>query len=182
MKQIINIHYGNEIFPLKINNNVLRYELKPLPFEPVDDIPKEVLRALKNPINSKKLCEIVKKGDKVVILADDVTRLTPVKQILPYVLNEINRGGVPDEDILILIALGTHRSMTPDEINQKFGEEVINRVEIINHNYQDVKNLKHYGTTRRGTDIWVNRLVVDADVRNEPAPTPTPFLKYVLET
>ena len=52
-----------------------------------------------------------------------------------------------------------------EEINEKYGEEVVNRVKIVNHNYLDKSNLKHYGTTRRGTDIWVNRLVVEADVR-----------------
>jgi lactate racemase len=165
MKQTINIHYGKEILPLKINDGVLKYELKPLDIEPVDSISEEVLRALRHPVNSKKLNEIVKKGNKVIILVDDITRLTPAKQILPPVLNEINQGGVPDEDITIVIALGTHRQMTQDEINSKYGEAVVNRVKIVNHNCLDNNNLKHYGTTRRGTDIWVNRLVVEADVR-----------------
>jgi lactate racemase len=165
MKQTSYIHYGEEILALQIKKGVIRYELKPADIESVDDISKEVLRTLENPIDSKRLGEIVKKGDKVVILVDDITRLTPAKQILPHVLDEINLGGVPDDDIIIVIALGTHRPMTQSEINEKYGEEVVNRIKIINHNYLDKDNLKHYGITRRGTDIWVNRLVVDADVR-----------------
>lgn len=165
MKQTINIHYGKEILKLQIKKEAIRYELKPIDIGTVDDVSKEVLRTLDNPINSKRLKEIVKTGDKVVIMVDDITRLTPTKQILPPVLNEINQGGVPDEDIILVIALGTHRPMTQDEINEKYGVPVVNRVKIINHNYLDFDNLKHYGTTRRGTDIWVNRLVVDADVR-----------------
>jgi nickel-dependent lactate racemase len=100
-----------------------------------------------------------------VILADDITRLTPAREILPHLLNRINAGGVPDKDILLIIALGTHRPMTQAEILQKYGEQVVNRIQVINHNYLDKKDLKHYGKTRRGTDIWVNRLVVEADVR-----------------
>ena len=165
MKQTIKINYGKEILSLSIREDALKYELKPVDIKPVDDNSKEVLRSLSNPINSKRLKEIVKKGDKVVIMVDDVTRLTPANLILPPVLNEINEGGVPDNDILIVIALGTHRPMNQDEINNKYGDVVVKRVKIINHNYLDLDNLKHYGTTRRGTDIWVSRLVVEADVR-----------------
>lgn len=165
MKKTVKIHYGKEILSLKIKDEALRYELKPIDIKAVNDISKEIQQALRDPIHSKRLEEIVKKGDKVVILVDDITRLTPAKQILPPVLSVINQGGVPDEDITIVIALGTHRPMTQDEINSKYGEAVVNRVNIINHNCLDNNNLKHYGTTRRGTDIWVNRLVVEADVR-----------------
>ena len=165
MEQTIHINYGKETIPLNFKDDVLQYELKPVDLKTIDDISKEVVRTLRNPINSKSLKEIVKKGDRVVVLADDITRLTPTKEILPYVLNEINQGGVPDEDITIVIALGSHRPMTKEEINIKYGGEVVNRIKILNHDYLDAGILKHYGTTRRGTDIWVNRLVVEADVR-----------------
>ena len=115
MRRNVNIHYGKEILTLKINKDALRYELKPADIKPVDSISDEVKRALINPVNSKKINQLVKKGDKVVILADDITRLTPVIEILPHVLNEINMGGVSDKDITLVIALGTHRPMTQDE-------------------------------------------------------------------
>lgn len=165
MKRSLNIHYGKEILTLKINESAIRYELKPADIKTVDGISEEVMRSLRNPINSKEIHQLVKKGDKVVVLADDITRLTPAKEILPHVLNEINRGGVPDNDVVLVIALGTHRPMTQEEINEKYGEKIVKRVKIINHNCLDKDQLKHFGTTRRGTDIWVNRLVVEADVR-----------------
>ena len=112
MKKTIHIHYGKEILALNIKDDVLRYELRPADIKAVDNISEEAGLALRNPVNSKKLREIVKKDDKIVILADDITRLTPTKEILPSVLNEINQGGVPDKDIVIVIALGTHRPMT----------------------------------------------------------------------
>jgi len=165
MKRNVDIHYGKEILTLRINRESIRYELKPADIKTVDSISDEVQRALKNPVNSKEINQLVKKGDKVVILADDVTRLTPAKEILPHVINEINQGGVPDSDITLVIALGTHRPMTKNEINEKYGEDIVTRIKIINHNSFDKEQLKHYGTTRRGTDIWVNRSVVEADVK-----------------
>jgi len=165
MKKTIQIHYGEKILNLKVRKEAIRYELKPAPVKTVDDVREEVHRALKDPVHSRQLAEIVRKGEKVVILADDITRLTPTKEILPPVLNEINSGGVPDCDITLIIALGTHRPMSQEEIAEKYGYEVVKRIRILNHNYLDKDNLKYYGTTRRGTDIWVNRLVVDADKR-----------------
>jgi lactate racemase len=165
MNRTFKIHYGRDLINLNINEQAIRYEIRPRDIRTTDDIQEEVRRALSCPINSKRLKDLVKKGDKVVILADDITRLTPTKQIIPHLIDEINSGGVPDSDIILVIALGTHRPMTPEEIIIKYGEEVAGRIKIINHNYLDKSNLKHFGTTRRGTDIWVNRLVVEADVR-----------------
>ena len=165
MNDKIKIHYGKQILDLQIKKGAVKYELLPADIETVGNVGDEVLRALHNPIRSEELKKIVKKGNKVVILADDITRLTPTKEIIPPVLDELNSGGIPDNDINIIIALGTHRFMTPDEISRKFGDEVVRRVRVINHNYLDKSFLKHYGVTRRGTDIWVNRQVVEADVR-----------------
>jgi lactate racemase len=165
MKKIVKIHYGKEIINLQVDEKALRYELAPIDVETVKSISAETERALKDPINSEPLNKLVKRGDKVVILADDITRLTPAREIIPLVLNEINKSGVPDQDITLVIALGTHRPMTNPEIILKYGEEVAKRIKIINHNCLEKENLKHYGTTRRGTDIWVNRIVVEADFR-----------------
>jgi nickel-dependent lactate racemase len=161
----VNIHYGKDLLTLNIKKDLMRYELKPADVKPVESISGEVLRALRHPVNSNEIYQIVKKGDRVVIMADDITRLTPVKEILIQVLNEINRAGVPDSDITLVIALGTHRPMTPVEILKKYGKEATERIRIVNHNCLVKDQLVHYGTTRRGTDIWVNRTVVEADVR-----------------
>jgi lactate racemase len=165
MKKIVKIHYGKEIINLQLDETALRHELAPVDVETVISISVETERALTDPVNSEPLNKLVKRGDKVVILADDITRLTPVRNIIPHVLNEINKSGVTDNDITLVIALGTHRPMTNPEIILKYGEEVVNRIKIINHNCLEKDNLKHYGTTRRGTDIWVNKMVVEADFR-----------------
>jgi len=38
-------------------------------------------------------------------------------------------------------------------------------VAVINHDCHDEENLVSFGTTRRGTDIWINRIVAEAVVR-----------------
>ncbi|GAF97758.1 unnamed protein product, partial [marine sediment metagenome] len=43
----------------------------------------EVQRALENPIGTKPLKEIAKKGEKIVIVTSDITRPMPSKIVLP---------------------------------------------------------------------------------------------------
>ena len=81
----------------------------------------------------------------MVILADDNTRLTPANEILPVVLDEMNAAGVKDEQVTVVIALGTHRFMTAAEIVKKFGDEVVKRVAIRNHNYKNPETLVDLG-------------------------------------
>lgn len=53
--------------------------------------------------------------------------------------------------------------MTKEEIFERFGPDIIDRVEIENHDCQN--NLVDKGVTRRGTRIIVNKNVLDADIR-----------------
>jgi nickel-dependent lactate racemase len=129
----------------------------------VADLLAEVRRALAQPIAAPPLRELVRGKRNVVILADDNTRLTPTHVILPQLLDEMNAGGVLDDQIAVIIALGTHRPMTDDEIRFKFGRQVVERVRILNHNYLDLDNLVNLGQTPNGTPISISRLVVEAD-------------------
>ncbi len=130
-----------------------------------EDIRKLVIQKLKDPIGTKHINELVKRGDKVVIVADDITRPTPTDALIPPLLDEFNKAGIPDENITIVIALGTHRYMTDKEIEIKFGKEVIERVQVINHEWMDPKNLSYLGSSSKGTPIIVNKIVAEADFK-----------------
>jgi nickel-dependent lactate racemase len=137
----------------------------PREFPHKEDVQKILRRSLSNPIATRPLRELVAGKEKVVIVADDNTRLTPTHLILPILLNEMNAAGVPDQNISVVIALGTHRFMTEEEILKKFGEEVVRRVTIYNHPFKDPKELVDLGTTENGTRIQVNKRVYEADFK-----------------
>ncbi len=130
-----------------------------------EEVQKILLRSLENPIGTRPLRELVAGKEKVVIVADDNTRLTPTQLILPILLNEMNAAGVPDSRISVVIALGTHRFMTEEEILTKFGEEVVRRVPVYNHPFKDPRELVDLGTTENGTRIQVNKRVYEADFK-----------------
>ncbi len=125
----------------------------------------EVGRALAHPLGTPPLSEIVGPGENVVVLIDNHTRSTPTALILPLVIEELRRGGVRDEDITILIAHGTHRFSTEEEVRRKVGEEIYGRFRIVQHDCTDEAVQAYVGLTSRGTPVWVNRLVVEADRR-----------------
>jgi nickel-dependent lactate racemase len=159
----VELIYGSREIDVDIPDRSVLWELWPNDLPAVDDEEKAIRDAITNPIGSERLGRLVKPGMKAVIIADDMTRPTPKKRILPILLDELNKAGVPDNDITILIALGTHRYMTEDEILKAFGKDMISRVTILNHEWMDPANLVSLGKTENGTPITVNKVAYDAD-------------------
>jgi nickel-dependent lactate racemase len=130
----------------------------------IEETEKEIVeRAFLQPIGSEPLSEILKEHKAVLIIVDDYTRATPVKKILPRLLEELERAGIPSSRIKILIALGTHRPMTEEEILKKFGDDLPKRYPIFNHQWWNPTQLIKQGETERGTPIFVNRMVQEVD-------------------
>lgn len=122
----------------------------------------EVRRALNNPIGSGKLSEIVKPGEKTVIITSDITRPMPSKLVLPAIVDELLAAGLSYDDITIVFALGNHRMQTEDEKKYLVGPAIYDKVKCI-----DSDNLKciKLGTTKRGTPVEIFDVVAKADRR-----------------
>jgi nickel-dependent lactate racemase len=130
----------------------------------IKETEKEIVeKAFSQPIGSEPLSQILKGRKNVLIIVDDYTRTTPMRMILPRLFKEMERGGVKSDGIKILIGLGTHRSMTEDEITRKFGKDIPRRYPIFNHSWWDQSQLINLGETEKGTPIFVNRMVQQAD-------------------
>ena len=117
--------------------------------------------ALKNPVNCNRLCKTVIPNASVAIIVSDTTRPAPTAQMLPPILGELHRGGINDEDITIIFALGIHRNQTVDEMKRIVGNDIFNRIRCIEHNSSKCRSV---GTTSRGTPIEIFGEVLDADV------------------
>lgn len=165
MKQKITLPYGHTIAELHVDQDSVMGVYSPKDIEAVADVKAEIRRALSAPIGSAPLRELAKGKKSVVLVADDNTRLTPTDSIIPMLLNELNDAGVPDSAITVVIALGTHRFMSDEEILVKFGQEVVRRVAVKNHPYKDPQRLVDLGNTENGTRISINREVYEADFK-----------------
>ena len=122
----------------------------------------EVARALKEPIGTPRLSQIVKKGETVAIVTSDITRPLPSYQILPLILDELTQAGIEKQDVTIVFGLGSHRKQTPEEQKKLVGEAVYQDVKCIDG---DDSDCVHYGYTSRGTPVDIVRAVAEADRR-----------------
>lgn len=120
--------------------------------------------ALRRPIGSDRLTELLSPSDTVAILVEDLTRASPKGTILRAVLDELREAGVPDRSIIVIIALGTHRGLTPEELERTFGAELIERYRFINHDCRapDLVPVCRLGTRRT---VKINRKAHDAGFR-----------------
>jgi lactate racemase len=122
-----------------------------------------IVEALRNPIESAPLRELVRATDRVVVVFSDITRPVPNRTIFPPLLAEL--GQVPDAQIVLLNGTGLHRPNTPDELARMLGPEIVARYRTINHDAQASDELVFVGQSSFGGEIWLNRRYVEADVR-----------------
>lgn len=143
----------------KIINNVLG---KPCPA--IADVPAAVREALRNPIGTSSLKEVVEPGDKVAVVVSDITRAwVKFDQFLPVLLDELNEAGVSDQNIFITIAPGAHRLNTEEEFVVLCGEKVCQRVVVYNHDCHNQDELVYTGKTNNGVECYLNKRVAEAN-------------------
>ena len=159
------LKYGLREIEIEFPQEKLVGVFMPREIDVVENVQAEIKRALENPIGSKGLKDIVKLKDKVAIVIDDITRPLPSQEILPPLINELTLSGIKEEDIIIIIATGLHRKLTKQEINRLVGKEVVDRVKVINHDPYSKENLVYLGRTSRGSEIYINKTFIEADVR-----------------
>ena len=91
---IIGIPYVDRTIEVDIPERNLIFDLSPRDVPPVKDYGEAIRKALANPIGTPPLYELVRPGQKVIIISDDNTRVTPTKQIVPLLLDELNKAGL----------------------------------------------------------------------------------------
>jgi lactate racemase len=157
--------YGKTDVCVRVPARNLLGTIEPKDRAGVADQKAEVERALKEPIGSQPLSEIVKPESKVAIVVDDATRKTQSERLLMPVLTELNSAGVKDENITVIFGCGTHRAVKPEEANELLGPEIVKRVKTIS-NCCTGNDAVYVGTTKSyGNKVFVNRVFAEANVR-----------------
>ena len=121
-----------------------------------------VIYALEHPIGKERLCTYDLAGKKIAIVTSDISRPLPSYRILPALLNELAKAGAKEEDITVVLALGSHRKHTEEEKIALCGKEAYDRVRCIDSTPEDCI---HLGTTKSGTPVDISRVVAEADFR-----------------
>jgi lactate racemase len=118
---------------------------------------------LDHPVGSPRLEELAKGKKNIVIISSDHTRPVPSKIITPILLRRI-RAAQPDANIKILVATGFHRPSTHEELVDKYGQEIVDREQIVMHVSTDDAAMVKIGTLPSGGECIVNRTAAEADL------------------
>jgi nickel-dependent lactate racemase len=154
----IDIPYGQGRFTLSPEKNIQVLNIPESKGSATDPLE----HALAAPISSPRLKDIVRPGQSVTIITSDITRPCPSHLMLPPLLAELAEGGIPDDQVTIVFAMGIHRPHTQQEQSRLVGEDIWKRIRCID---SDPEQTILVGTTSRGTPIEVFAPVVEADVR-----------------
>jgi lactate racemase len=115
------------------------------------------------PIGTKSLRELAEGKKTVAISFDDLTRTTPAFAVTPWLMAELARAGIKDENILFIGSFGTHRAMTQEEVGRKLGPQIAKKYAWLNHDVMD--NVKEVGTTTRNNKVLLNQTFLGADLK-----------------
>jgi nickel-dependent lactate racemase len=135
-------------------------------FTAIDDMSAAFLKAVEvDCIQSPSLCHIVGAQDEVTIIISDITRFWMRQDKVVPLLVEYLHGkiGIPYENIVILVALGSHRFQTESELRTLVTDEIYEKIRVLNHDCH-AEDLALVGTTSSGTDVYVNPLAVGRKV------------------
>ncbi|MGN1368879.1 MAG: nickel-dependent lactate racemase [Aristaeellaceae bacterium] len=156
--------YGNGTIPMTVRAGRIDVIESVTP-APIGNLQEAFRRAVEeDAIDSAPLRELVQAQDQVTVVISDVTRayMHP-ERICPLLLDYLHDVcGVPDGNIVFLVAVGTHRAQTEEEFRRLVTPEVAARVRVVNHDCDG--DMVRLGVTSRGTQVEVNPLVVGRKV------------------
>ena len=129
-----------------------------------EDVAQLAGMALEHPVDTAPLRQQLRPSDKVAIIIEDQTRVSPKKIILRTLLDELDRIGVARENISVVVALGTHNGLDRSGLAAVYGEEAVRDYTFINHDCRS-DDLVPVAELQTGTAVRINKTVHEADFR-----------------
>src|SRR5437773_4418845 len=139
---------------------------------PIADLSAAARTALARPRGSRPLRDLARdtvaaagsRPATAVIAVTDLTRSCPDDALVPPMLDELNAGGIADDHITVLIAVGLHRATTPEEKREKLGA-VVDRVRVVDSDGRDPAKWVDLGPIPPyGVPGSTQKIVKDADL------------------
>jgi nickel-dependent lactate racemase len=154
----IQIPYGNVHIPIQVPDENVLGIFQPNLVQRKDEYD-TVLHALEHPINSPSLSDFLADARNVLIIVNDATRPTPTIKVLETISDHIQQA-----EVSFIVATGNHRGPTEDEFPFIFGpfyETYKDRIHV--HAAIKDEDMVYLGTSKRGTEAYINRLGVESD-------------------
>jgi len=159
---IIQLGFGDSAQCVEIPDGRVRDILLP------EDIPhtltdsQAVALALRSPIGTPRLRELVRPGERVAVVTSDITRPMPTAFVMPYILDELFAAGAAAKDITLVFARGSHRRHSEEEMRHLAGDSCFEQIRCVDSDPDDCVRM---GVTSRGTPVDITRAAAEADRR-----------------
>ncbi len=159
----INLAYGKRGLEWNVPDGYHVDIIEPQWVEGLKDQTEAITEALRSPIDSKPLKDLVSKDTKIGIIFSDITRATPYHIILPALLKELDHADT--KNIILFCATGTHRPAPPGELETILGKEIASKYRIIQNDTNDRSQFMHAGNTSSGNQIYLNAELAACDLK-----------------
>ena len=161
------VDYGDRKLDIEVPASAVVAEFQDPEF--LADPAAAVRAALARPRGLPPLAETARPGMRVAIGFDDITRPANVaRTLLPVIVEELERAGVRERDILFVNACSNHRKNTRTELANHLGPEIFDRFwplgQIVNHDCYDPAGLRDFGFTDGGRVVEHNKAFFEADL------------------
>jgi nickel-dependent lactate racemase len=160
----VKLAYGREGLWVEVPDNVTTRVIEPQFVPGLGDEVSAIQLALRAPLAGPALREKISPSDTVAVVFSDITRPMPNDRVLPVLLAELQSAGVPDTQVILINALGTHRAQTVEELEGMLGGDIVDRYQIIQHDAWDT-TLVDVTQNSTGRMVRVNRQYMQAKVR-----------------
>lgn len=161
----VRLDYGRAGLTVRLPDDVDVSVLEPRKTAPLADPSGAVAEAVAHPIGAAPLAELARGRRDAVVVISDKTRPIPYGVVLPPILAALEAGGLARERIEILVATGLHRANTTAELAAMTSPDIVARCRIRNHAAREKDQHVHLGRTARGTELWIDRGYVAADLK-----------------
>jgi nickel-dependent lactate racemase len=148
---LLRLPYGRGEVELRLGAERLLFDLSPRWFPAVTDPAEELLLSLRGPVGPG-LSEVIRPGDRVLLVTVDRTRPSPRRR-LPTMVGALEEVGAR---VTTVAATGLHRWMAAGELAEHFGT-----AEVLQHDCDG--EMLSLGATSRGTPVELNRVVGEFD-------------------
>ncbi len=162
------LDYGKEGLEIEIDPDWNVTIFQPLEQKPFDNPIEKIRDSIKNPIESLTLKEKIenqKNIEEVCIVVSDATRPVPSHLILEALVAELNDCEIRDDQLIILIATGYHRTSREDELERILGNNLVRRLKVIDHIATDKDILINIGKISDKHPILINKHYYKADLK-----------------
>lgn len=167
------LEFGPEKVEINLpdNTDLLRMNSQSPLINPAEAIQRALINSIKSPGLDLIIEEKLKTNPntRAVVVISDNTRPVPYKGdsgILWPVLKKLMDHGLTKDQILILVANGTHRALTDTEFRKMLDPRVFELgIPIKNHDCRNKDCLVFLGKTARGSKIYINREYMECDLK-----------------